>query len=1049
MRYNLESALPIAAFSPRCGKGPFSYGMTLEGGGGSWNPVNIVSDAVSSVSDALATIDPGPAIGSVGAQLDQSVRDVIPGGWAMVGAVALTVASMGTIDLEPEVLAGEAGAEVGGGIGGAGAGAAAGEGAAAAGEGAAATGATSTAGADAALAAPSVGSAGAGAGTGMTGTAGLGGATGTGLTTGAGASAGLTGTGATMGGVTGLGGAAGTGLTVGGIGAGTTSALQAMAAAAGTGALTGGALGGVNSAIRGTDPLTGILSGALMGGLTGASLSGVSSLLTANGVSSALAPTMSQALVSVAKGVASGADPITVLENTALSTGLGQLSKAANNLIGPDIGTTASNIATSAGTGALGSAIKGGDPVTGALSGAGGSAINSAYNSLVAPGLSNLGTSSSSPVTASVDPANTILGQQMAQEAQTIGSQASSLEPTIAQQSTALTSDTTAANNLYAQAYTDQTALNNAVSTTYKPAYDNVVSLQNTANNLYSQITPLQDTYNTNKAAYEADRSNTTAFNAANDAATQLNTLIPQYNTAYTAFDTANKSLTDLYNTQVAPLQQSFQASNQALQNQLSQYTTDKAALQNTSGQYGNILAGLNQISQGQLVSGMNAPDVALTAPSASGLSPAELAAISQGQQDAAAAQGTGTQSAANNNVGYLPSTTTPTGSVTVSNDPNEIAKYLPTTNTGSTDTSTSGETGTNTVSNDNTTGETSSTGTTASDIIANLVANGKTPTTNSTATGGLPSTGTSTSPTTSTTSGTGTGTGATAGTGSGSGTTAGTGTGTGTTTTDGSGAGTAVGTGIGAGLVAGLGTGTGTGAGTGTGTGLTNLTGTTSIPNTINPSSTTGLFTPTMVKGTQIASPLANLSIPVENYSAPTYNPNQLQEIQQAATGGIMHKSEGGDVLPEGFFKPWKPIQSRGQQVQGHPTLTGLGGIPLVAKANGGEMSYQDRVLPQEHNPQFFSEGGLNSMQHRYVQGAGDGTSDSIPAMLANGEFVIPADVVSSLGNGSNDSGAKVLDAFLKTIRTHKQKHDSKHLPPDSKGPLAYLLQAKEKVRA
>ena len=96
-------------------------------------------------------------------------------------------------------------------------------------------------------------------------------------------------------------------------------------------------------------------------------------------------------------------------------------------------------------------------------------------------------------------------------------------------------------------------------------------------------------------------------------------------------------------------------------------------------------------------------------------------------------------------------------------------------------------------------------------------------------------------------------------------------------------------------------------------------------------------------------------------------------------------------------------------------------------------------------HVPEFYSEGGLH---HRFVNGAGDGTSDSVPAMLANGEFVIPADVVSSLGNGSNDSGAKVLDEFLSVIRSHKQKHDSKHLPPDSKGPLAYLLTAKQKVR-
>jgi hypothetical protein len=105
----------------------------------------------------------------------------------------------------------------------------------------------------------------------------------------------------------------------------------------------------------------------------------------------------------------------------------------------------------------------------------------------------------------------------------------------------------------------------------------------------------------------------------------------------------------------------------------------------------------------------------------------------------------------------------------------------------------------------------------------------------------------------------------------------------------------------------------------------------------------------------------------------------------------------------------------------------------------------YADGGSIEGHNPEFFSEGGL---QNRYVKGAGDGTSDDVPAMLANGEFVIPADVVSSLGNGSNDSGAHLLDEFLQVIREHKRKADAKDLPPDSKGPLGYLLEAKRKAR-
>ena len=200
-------------------------------------------------------------------------------------------------------------------------------------------------------------------------------------------------------------------------------------------------------------------------------------------------------------------------------------------------------------------------------------------------------------------------------------------------------------------------------------------------------------------------------------------------------------------------------------------------------------------------------------------------------------------------------------------------------------------------------------------------------------------------------------------------------------------------------------------------------------------------------VKGTQIASPLASTySAPVETLQQPTYNPQSLAEIQNAAEGGLMHFADGG------FASDFPKSQGllRGRQV-GHADLTGFHGAALTGASHlaGGGMAYEDRVLPEGHNPQFFSEGGLNSINNRYVTGQGDGTSDSIPAMLANGEFVIPADVVASLGNGSNDSGAKVLDEFLKTIREHKRKADARHLPPDSKGALGYLLQAKQKARA
>ncbi len=66
------------------------------------------------------------------------------------------------------------------------------------------------------------------------------------------------------------------------------------------------------------------------------------------------------------------------------------------------------------------------------------------------------------------------------------------------------------------------------------------------------------------------------------------------------------------------------------------------------------------------------------------------------------------------------------------------------------------------------------------------------------------------------------------------------------------------------------------------------------------------------------------------------------------------------------------------------------------------------------------YSDGG------RLLKGPGDGMSDNIPATigrkqparLADGEFVVPADVVSHLGNGSTDAGAKKLYAMMDKIR-------------------------------
>jgi hypothetical protein len=103
-----------------------------------------------------------------------------------------------------------------------------------------------------------------------------------------------------------------------------------------------------------------------------------------------------------------------------------------------------------------------------------------------------------------------------------------------------------------------------------------------------------------------------------------------------------------------------------------------------------------------------------------------------------------------------------------------------------------------------------------------------------------------------------------------------------------------------------------------------------------------------------------------------------------------------------------------------------------LAALAGGGMSHLGD-----------YSDGG------RLLKGPGDGVSDSIPAMigqrrparLADGEFVVPARIVSELGNGSTDAGARKLYAMMDRVqrarggttgkgKVAKNSRADKHLP-------------------
>jgi len=96
---------------------------------------------------------------------------------------------------------------------------------------------------------------------------------------------------------------------------------------------------------------------------------------------------------------------------------------------------------------------------------------------------------------------------------------------------------------------------------------------------------------------------------------------------------------------------------------------------------------------------------------------------------------------------------------------------------------------------------------------------------------------------------------------------------------------------------------------------------------------------------------------------------------------------------------------------------LTSLHGVEhLMQYAHGGSTPYADG----QYNLGGYSDGG------RLLRGPGDGVSDSIPATignkqparLADGEFVVPARIVSELGNGSTEAGARKLYAMMDRIQ-------------------------------
>lgn len=162
----------------------------------------------------------------------------------------------------------------------------------------------------------------------------------------------------------------------------------------------------------------------------------------------------------------------------------------------------------------------------------------------------------------------------------------------------------------------------------------------------------------------------------------------------------------------------------------------------------------------------------------------------------------------------------------------------------------------------------------------------------------------------------------------------------------------------------------------------------------------------------------------------------------QQVAAAGV---PTGAVQQPAASPTPSAPSDWN-RYMQLNPDL-GAAGINTAAAAQQHWQQYG-----QNENRQFAKGGGISGLpgaapaRGRFLRGPGDGVSDSIPARidgkqearLADGEFVVPARIVSELGNGSSEAGSRKLYAMLDRIEKTRHRNKStakntradKHLP-------------------
>jgi hypothetical protein len=168
------------------------------------------------------------------------------------------------------------------------------------------------------------------------------------------------------------------------------------------------------------------------------------------------------------------------------------------------------------------------------------------------------------------------------------------------------------------------------------------------------------------------------------------------------------------------------------------------------------------------------------------------------------------------------------------------------------------------------------------------------------------------------------------------------------------------------------------------------------------------------------------------------TYQPNVTSPFPQSTVPGY-----GG--LGQDFGREQRYFDGRYVNT-GIPFTPGVyaAGGPIEAPVQTYPMSYintSDYATGLQEPTPRMAHGGMSHLGDysdggRMLKGPGDGVSDSIPAViggrqparLADGEFVIPARIVSELGNGSSEAGARKLYAMMDRVQSARKKSTGKN---------------------